>query len=155
MHLAQNKATRDIRLFVGLFILMTTLYSALDLSGFFIADFFKNNIVHILGINANDKMTQFHLIVYGFFVFKLLSIIAMISTSNTVKQIIYASLTFVLIGIESLLQIETGCQRYDAIKDTTACPHAFIVDPYASLIVFTFMLAILIPSLYKKLSEIK
>jgi len=142
-----NKKWHDNAImFLCIFTMIISLYSLFNLSGFFVADFFKNKIISALFYDHN---MFFNILKYPvgvfislFFLIKVeMSILILTVKTNSRK--LYSM--FILVTM-SLLEGVLSIGGYCGNRDGTAYPCAFdyVVNQHASLIIVTFTLTLII-----------
>jgi hypothetical protein len=122
-----------------------SLYSAFDLHGFFIADFFKNNFMSSV---AGDSWKLSKILSTGvgwafftFFVIKIVLAMGILRMTNNVRKVIPMLALFILYTVENITISGSNCGAAD---DGTVymCAEKFIVNPYSSLLTTVFFIVI-------------
>ena len=132
-------------MFFCIFTIIMSLYSAFNLSGFFVADFFKNNIISATLFShhafTNILNSSHGIVIAIFFALKiLLSVLTLISKNNFKRMLTMVGI-FLLYVIESIAKVGGSCFNPDGAD--YACGFDSIINPFASLIMVTFLLTIL------------
>lgn len=131
-------------MFFCIFTMIMSLYSAFNLHSFFVADFFKNNLIDSLAGNTwklNDMLSSgIGWAIYAFFVSKILLAMGLLRTTMNVRKIIYMLSLFILYTVENITTTGGNCGADDG--SVYMCAAEFIVNPYASMLTTAFFLVI-------------
>lgn len=116
-------------LFVAIFSIVITLYSAFNLNGVFVADFFKNNILNIT--------SGLGFIPYVFFGIKVLMSIFLITAKSPIKKLMLMSGLFMFFMLEGIVKV--------GYSDCYGCETQPLVNVWSSLIIVIAFMIIVIP----------
>ena len=143
-------------MFFCIFTIIMSLYSAFNLSVFFVADFFKNNIISAW-LFSHDAFTNIFdsiegVCIFLFFTLKIvLAMFVMIVKSN-IKRLFILSVLFLCYAVEGILSIGGNCMADNG--SLYGCGFNHVINPLASLIMMTFFLIIIIKQLIIAKKEI-
>lgn len=145
-----NKEWHDNAImFLCIFTMIMSLYSAFNLSGFFVADFFKNTIIskvlysHNMFTNLFDSIEGVCIVL--FFALKIALAMGVMSVKSNFKRLFILSLLFVCYSIEVILSIGGDCIADDS--SIYSCGFDHVINPLASFIMITFFVIIAIKQL--------
>lgn len=137
-------------MFFCIFTIIMSFYSALDLHGFFVADFFKNNAVTQMLDQAwklkNMLGNVEFWIIYGFFTIKIILAIGVLKVTNNVHKIIPMLALYALYAIESIISTGYSCGAKDG--SVLMCAEQSIINPVAALIISFFLIVLAVKQLY-------
>jgi hypothetical protein len=122
-----------------------SLYSAFDLHGFFIADFFKNNFISSVAGDSwklsNILSTGVGWAIFTFFVIKIVLAMGILSMTNNVRKVIPMLALFILYTVENITISGSNCGG--AVDGAVyMCAEKFIVNPYSSMLTTVFFIVI-------------
>lgn len=136
-------------MFFCIFTMIMSLYSAFNLSGFFVADFFKNNIISATLFShhafTNILTSSNGIVIAIFFTLKILLSVFTLTSKNNLKRMLTMVGLFLLYIIEGIAKIGGACFNPDGADYT--CGFDNIINPSASLIMITFFLIIVFKQL--------
>jgi hypothetical protein len=132
-------------MFFCIFTMIMSLYSAFNLSGFFVADFFKNNIISATLFShhafTNILTSSDGIVIAIFFTLKILLSVFTLTSKNNLKRMLTMVGLFLLYIIEGIAKVAGACFNPDGAD--YACGFDNIINPLASLIMITFIFTIL------------
>lgn len=136
-------------MFLCIFTMIMSLYSAFNLSGFFVADFFKNTIIQRVLFSHNMFTNLFNssigLFIVLFFALKIALSISIMSVKSNFKRMLIMSVLFVFYAAEGILSVGGDCIADDS--SIYSCGFDHVINPLASFIMITFFLIIAIKQL--------
>lgn len=136
-------------MFFCIFTMIMSLYSAFNLSGFFVADFFKNNIISATLFShhafTNILTSSDGIVIAIFFTLKILLSVFTLTSKNNLKRMLTMVGLFLLYIIEGIAKVGGACFNPDGAD--YACGFDNIINPSASLIMITFFLIIVFKQL--------
>jgi hypothetical protein len=136
-------------MFFCIFTMIMSLYSAFNLSGFFVADFFKNNIISE-GLFSHAAFTNIlnsseGVVIAIFFTLKIVLSMGILASKSNFKRLFIMVGLFLLYNIEGIAKVGSNCFNPDGAD--YACGLNNIINPLASLIMITFFLIIIFKQL--------
>lgn len=132
--------------YLSIFTIITSLYSAFNLSGFFVADFFKNKIIEQVLFSHEMFTNTFNstvgLVITLFFSLKILLAIWILYTNTNFKRMIIMFMLVMLCILEGIGSVGGDCvsnigQIYD-------CGFVSIINPFATFITITPILIVML-----------
>lgn len=142
-----NKEWHDNAIiFLCIFTMIMSLYSVFNLSGFFVADFFKNTIIQKVLFSDNMFTNLFDssigLFIALFFALKIVLAMGIMSVKSNSKRMWIMMVLFIFYTTEGVLSIGGDCVANDG--SIYACGFDHVINPWASLIMMTFFIIIMI-----------
>lgn len=152
-----NKEWHDNAImFLCIFTMIMSLYSAFNLSGFFVAEFFKNTIIQKVLFSHNMFTNLFDstigLFIALFFTLKIALSIGIMSVKNNIGKLLILSVLFLCYSIEGILSIGGDCVANDG--SIYGCGFDYVINPLASFIMLTFFFIVVIKQLIIAKKEI-
>lgn len=143
-------------MFLCIFTIIMSLYSAFNVSGFFVADFFKNTVIQEV-LSSHDIFTNIFDSIEGlcialFFTLKIALAIGVMSIKSNVKRLCILSVLFVFYNVEGILSVGGDCMADDG--SIYGCGFNHVINPLASFIMMAFFLVIIIKQLIIEKKEI-
>lgn len=131
-------------MFFCIFTMIMSLYSAFDLHGFFIADFFKNKFISSVAGESwklsKILSTGVGWAIFTFFVIKIVLAMGILSMTNNVRKVIPMLALFILYTVENITMSGSNCGADDGT--VYMCAEKFIVNPYSSMLTTVFLIVI-------------
>jgi len=140
-----------------LFTLIISIYSVLNLSGFMVADFFKNKIINEI-LFSHDMFTNLFssnvgLFILAFFIIKIILTISILKVKDNFTKMSSMIGLFLINAIEGVCRVGGDCYNDDG--SLFACGFNHIVNPFASFIIITIFLFIIFKQISIVLKEQK
>lgn len=152
-----NKEWHDNAImFLCIFTMIMSLYSAFNVSGFFVADFFKNTIIakvlysHNMFTNLFDSIEG--VCIALFFVLKIVLSIGILSVKSNRSRLYILAVLFIFYAAEGILSVGGDCMADNG--SIYGCGFDHVINPLASFIMMTFFTVIMVKQLIIEKKEI-